>query len=208
MLLAFYNTLFERFGTQHWWPGDSPWEIACGAILTQNTNWGNVEKAIDKLKAHHALDPKTIQDLNDGDVAALIRSAGYFNLKTKRLKALARWWTAHAKWAAQRDVGAHEVRKSLLSVNGVGPETADSITLYAFEKPVFVVDAYTKRVLVRHGLAAEDWDYHRIQQEFETVLDQDVPLFNEYHALIVRLGKDYCRPTPRCENCPLQPFLP
>ncbi len=206
VLIKMYNTLYKVFGPQHWWPGDGAFEVAVGAILTQNTNWSNVEKAIDNLKSNGHLSARALHDMHVKKLAPLIRPAGYFNIKAKRLKAfidfLMKHYRGSMKRMAREDI--HVLRDRLLSINGIGPETADSILLYALDKPVFVVDAYTKRVLQRHGLVNEKATYHEVQELFHKNLPEDVGLFNEYHALFVRIGKEFCRPKPRCEECPLR----
>ncbi len=205
-LINIYDALYEHFGSQDWWPGDTPFEVAVGAILTQNTNWGNVEKAINNLKKAKVLKAKALNEMSHEELASLIKPAGYFNIKAKRLKHFIAFLSDHyngsMKRLAAKDVAA--LRKELLEVNGIGPETADSILLYALEKPVFVIDAYTKRILHRHGLISEDAGYHEMQELFYNNLKHDLELFNEYHALIVMLGKDFCKPQPKCEECPLK----
>lgn len=200
-----YSRLFSTFGRRHWWPGDSPFEVMVGAILTQNTNWGNVERAIKNLKRARALTPATIHEMSHERLAGLIRPAGYFNVKAKRLKAFIEFFIKRysGRVSKMRKVDTETLRRELLSVNGIGPETADSMLLYALERPVFVIDAYTKRVLSRHGIMDGSESYERFQELFHDALSCDVRLFNEYHALLVRLGKDFCKPRPRCEGCPL-----
>jgi endonuclease-3 related protein len=208
-LKAIYRTLYKSFGPQYWWPGDTPFEVAVGAILTQNTNWGNAEKAINNLKAAHVLSAKSIHEMPINRLAALIRPAGYFNVKAKRLKAfisfLIEMYQGSMKKMRSEDL--YVLRKRLLSVNGIGPETADSILLYAMGKPVFVIDAYTKRVLSRHKIMGHE-PYEAFQQLFHSSLKGDAKLYNEYHALFVRVGKSYCRPKPLCEICPLRDLMP
>lgn len=201
-----YNALYKSFGPQHWWPGDTPFEVAVGAILTQNTNWGNVEKAIANIKRVGALHPQKLHDMPHEQLAELIRPAGYFNVKAKRLAAFMSFFVNHYKgsMAYMKTKDTISLRPELLSVKGIGPETADSILLYALEKPVFVIDAYTKRVLSRHGIITEDAAYHETQELFHRNLPEDVRLFNEYHALFVMVGKHYCKPKPRCGDCPLE----
>ena len=208
VLRALYARLFRAFGPQQWWPGETPFEVIIGAILTQNTNWGNVEKAIFNLKSKKLLSPRALNKITYAELSALIKPAGYFNVKAKRLKSFIAFLYKEykgdlTKMAAEDHA---QLRKKLLGVNGIGPETADSILLYAFGKPVFVVDAYTKRVLYRHNMAGLKDDYHAIQEKFMKALGADVRTFNEYHALIVRLGKDYCKPNPKCTNCILKDF--
>jgi endonuclease-3 related protein len=205
-LLKIYRRLYRTFGPQHWWPGDSPFEITIGAILTQNTNWGNVEKAIDNLKRINALNAKSIQEMNAERLASLIKPAGYFNIKAKRLKAFIAFLMNeyHGSMKSMRDIEMRTLRTKLLEIHGIGPETADSILLYALEKPVFVIDAYTKRVLSRHGIMEHTKPYKEFQDLFHSTLKKDLRLYNEYHALFVRLGKTYCRKNPICEGCPLE----
>jgi endonuclease-3 related protein len=208
-LQTIYKTLFKAFGPQHWWPGDTPFEIAVGAILTQNTNWGNVEKAIDNLKAAQALSARKIHEMSTDKLAALIRPAGYFNVKAKRLKAFISLLMDDHQGSMKRmkNKDMNMLRGKLLSVNGIGPETADSMLLYALDKPIFVIDAYTKRILSRHGIIGHDEPYEAFQGLFHEALRRDTRLFNEYHALFVRTGKDYCRPKPLCHGCPLYDIL-
>lgn len=202
-----YKQLYACFGPQRWWPGESPFEVMVGAILTQNTNWTNVEKAINNLKKNNLLTPKKIYLLPEKKLAAFIVPAGYYNIKAKRLKAFINFfykdYNGSVKKMARYDT--QRLRRDLLSVNGIGPETADSILLYALNKPVFVIDAYTKRIFSRHGFIDEDTDYHKAQDLFMQNMKNDIQLFNEYHALIVRLGKDFClKKKPRCAICPLK----
>ncbi len=205
-LALMYKKLYAGFGPQHWWPGKTPFEVAVGAILTQNTNWSNVEKAIANLKSDKVLNPKALHDMSHARLASLIRPAGYFNIKAKRLKNfisfLINKYHGSMSRMAKEDLGA--IRTKLLSVNGIGPETADSIILYALQKPVFVVDAYTKRVLSRHNILAHDASYDTFQGFFHSKLRKDISLFNEYHALFVRLAKENCRTKPICAGCPLE----
>jgi endonuclease-3 related protein len=206
ILTGIYDKLYASFGPQHWWPGDTPFEIAVGAILTQNTNWRNVEKAINNLKAAKVLNAGTLHKMPHKKLASLIRPAGYFNIKAERLKHFLAFLSNHYQGSMKRmesgDTG--RLRESLLGVHGIGPETADSILLYALEKPVFVIDAYTKRMLQRHNIVPEKITYHDLQELFHKNLPPDVQLYNEYHALFVMLGKDYCKPRSRCEGCPLE----
>lgn len=204
-LKVIYEILYKAFGPQHWWPGDTPFEIAVGAILTQNTNWGNVEKAINNLKAARSLSAKRIHEMPSIKLASLIRPTGYFNIKAKRLKAFISFLVENYQ-ASMRKMAAEEapaLRRQLLFVNGIGPETADSILLYALGKPAFVIDAYTKRVLSRHKIMDHGKSYEEFQDLFHSSLGKDVELFNEYHALFVKVGKSYCRPEPQCKECPL-----
>ena len=208
-LISIYKKLYKSFGPQNWWPGDTPFEVAVGAILTQNTNWGNVEKAINNLKKEKVLNAKAIHEMPVNRLASLIRPAGYFNVKAKRLKAFIDFLMNdyHGSMRNMRKEKMHSLRKKLLDVNGIGPETADSILLYALDKPIFVIDAYTKRVLSRHDILGHDEAYDKFQELFHSAFKKDVRLFNEYHALFVRVGKTFCKPKPRCEECPLGAML-
>jgi endonuclease III related protein len=200
-----YDILLKHFGPQDWWPGDTPFEVIVGAILTQNTNWTNVEKAITNIKNADLLTPDKLHHLEIAALAALIRPAGYFNIKAKRLKNFLDWFFENysGKLENLESIRTPQLREQLLSVKGIGPETADSILLYALNRSVFVVDAYTARICTRHHIIDEGSDYHQIQETFESNLPSDTQLFNEYHALLVRLGKDFCKPTPKCDECPL-----
>jgi endonuclease-3 related protein len=209
ILREIYRSLYKSFGPQHWWPGDTPFEIAVGAILTQNTNWGNVEKAIQNLKSRDALSAKVINAMPAEKVAELIRPAGYFNIKTQRLKSFINFLVKehHGSMKKMKSGETQLLREQLLSVNGIGPETADSILLYALGKPVFVIDAYTKRVLSRHRILDDRRSYDEFQSLFHATLKKDEKLFNEYHALFVKLGKTFCRKSkPLCDTCPLSTF--
>jgi len=205
-LTEIYELLLEAFGPQHWWPGETTFEIILGAILTQNTSWANVAKAIANLKAAGRLVPERLHVLDSEEIEKLIRPAGYFRLKTKRLRNFMQWlFDAYGgDLNALANIETRRLREELLSISGVGPETADSILLYALNRPVFVVDTYTARVAVRHGLIEPDIDYEQLQYLFESNLEPDVPLYNEYHALLVRVGKDFCKPKPKCATCPLE----
>ncbi|MFQ5714502.1 MAG: endonuclease III domain-containing protein [Candidatus Scalinduaceae bacterium] len=206
ILLDIYDRLFKSFGKQHWWPGDTDFEIVIGAILTQNTNWGNVEKAIKNLKKAKVFTPRKLHEIDIKKLAELIRPSGYFNVKAKRLKHFIEWLFLKYNGSLTKMFKQDYVklREELLSINGIGRETADSILLYAARKPMFVIDAYTKRVLVRHELIPEDYEYEDIKVFFEENLPEDVSLYNEYHALLVRVGKYYCKPKEQCEECPLK----
>lgn len=205
-MVQIFDRLYARFGSQHWWPGQSRFEVIVGAILTQNTNWANVEKAIANLKKASVLTPAAMYRLDKTRLAGLIRPAGYYNIKASRLSALLDWLFSHYGGDLDRlvDLSTDSLREQLLGITGIGPETADSILLYALDRPVFVVDAYTARIMVRHGLIEPPFDYVQLQELFHRYLPRNARLFNEYHALLVRLGKEYCRPTARCEGCPLQ----
>jgi endonuclease-3 related protein len=202
-----YQLLYDHFGPQHWWPGESPLEIMVGAILTQNTNWSNVQKAIANLKSEKLLDYQSLSQLSVDELAQLIRPAGYYNLKAQRLKNLfdmvADSYGGEVDLFLSDELGS--ARENLLAVKGVGPETADSILLYACGHPVFVVDMYTHRVFSRHNMVEEETDYQSIQDVFVDHLPQDLRLYNEFHALIVRVAGTFCKKTkPLCEKCPLQ----
>ncbi|MDP2923530.1 MAG: endonuclease III domain-containing protein [Candidatus Omnitrophota bacterium] len=202
-----YPKLYAYFGPQHWWPADSRFEVIVGAVLTQNTNWANVEKAIDNLRKHRLLKAAKLYQIPKEKLAELIKPAGYYNIKAKRLRNFLHFFLKDYKGSLKIMSLADtlNLRQQLLSVNGIGPETADSILLYALDKPVFVVDAYTKRILLRHGFIKEDAGYEQMQDLFMQNLKPKVKLFNEYHALLVRLGKEFClKNKPRCEQCPLK----
>ena len=205
-LKLIYRRLYAHFGPQRWWPAESAFEVMVGAILTQNTNWSNVEKAISNLKKENVLAPAKLYNLSEGKLARLIQPSGYYNLKARRLKEFLKFFLNNYAGSIKKISAARFplLRKELLSVKGIGPETADSILLYALNKPVFVVDAYTKRILSRHKLLKEDAGYEEAQDLFIAGLKKNARLFNEYHALIVALAKAYCSKTkPKCAACPL-----
>lgn len=202
-----YKKLYCAFGPQGWWPGDSAFEVMVGAILTQNTNWQNVSRAINNLKKDKSLSINKLYAMPAHELAQLIRPVGYYNIKAKRLKNffafLLKNYKGNIRQMVKKDLFL--LRKELLSVNGVGEETADSMLLYAIKKPIFVVDAYTRRIFSRHKLIPEGADYAQTQELFMDNLKADIKMFNEYHALIVKLGKDFCRKqNPRCQECPLR----
>lgn len=203
--MKIYHRLYRRFGDLHWWPGDTPLEISVGAILTQNTAWTNVEKAIQRLKKERSLSVKALSRLSLRRLGRLIQPAGYFNVKARRLKNFISFLKKNYRGSLKRMFTRETegLRAELLSVNGTGPETADSILLYAGEQPVFVIDAYTKRVLSRHGVMPYDKSYDEFQQLFMKHLPPDVALYNQYHAMFVNLGKYFCRKRPLCASCPL-----
>lgn len=205
-LLNIFDTLLAKFGERHWWPGETPLEIIVGAVLTQNTSWKNVEKAINNLKDADLLDLERLYGVSDEILAENIRSSGYYNLKTKRLKNVINVIYEQFNTSIEniKKVELSRLRTRLLAIKGVGEETADSILLYALEKPVFVIDAYTKRFLENHGLYTGKCTYGQAQEFFMSHLPSDVYLFNEYHALIVALGQTYCFKVPKCEECPLK----
>ncbi|WP_027722432.1 endonuclease III domain-containing protein [Maridesulfovibrio zosterae] len=209
-LLNYYKTLSKRIGPCHWWPGETPFEIAVGAILVQNTNWANVEKAINNLRNNDALSLQGLRKLSIEELQELIRPSGFFRMKAVRLINFLDFLDQNSAECitALEKIDTFELREKLLNVSGIGPETADSILLYALNKPIFVVDAYTKRIFNRHMLVHEDIDYHELQDFFMDVLEHDVKLFNEYHALIVMTAKNWCKKSkPDCKNCPLNKFL-
>jgi endonuclease III related protein len=205
-----FESLFDRFGPQGWWPGNTRFEVVVGAILTQNTSWTNVEKAIRNLKAARLLTPEKMHAVDCKTLSGLIRPAGYFNIKAARLKNFTSFLFRDCSGSLDRLFmkDPATLRKTLLDVNGIGPETADSIMLYAGGKPEFVVDAYTKRIFSRHGLVSVDAGYDTVKAVFTENLPADTALFNEYHALIVKTAKDYCRTKkPLCGECPLKGYL-
>jgi endonuclease-3 related protein len=199
-----YEILLNHFGPQEWWPGETPFEVMVGAVLTQNTNWGNVSKAIGNLKREDLLSFNKMHDLPVELLAEKIKPAGYFNLKARRLKNLLNF-ISEEYFGSLEDMFGEDtlnLREKIMTVKGIGPETADSILLYAGNKPVFVVDTYTHRIFSRHNVIAEEEGYYEIQEYFTLSLPEDVELFNEYHALIVRLGKEFCKKSkPQCSRC-------
>jgi len=205
-LTEVYQLLFDRFGPQHWWPGETQFEIIAGAVLTQNTNWANVKKAIANLKSAHLLTSEKLYHLDLSQLAELIRPAGYYNIKAKRLKNFVNWLFQNydGQLTNLEDLSTDQLRAELLAIKGIGPETADSILLYAFNREIFVIDAYTARIACRHGLIQPDADYEQLRELFQSNLPQDSQFFNEYHALLVRLGKEFCRPKAKCSACPLE----
>lgn len=209
-LLDIHNRLFAAYGPQHWWPAEEPFEIMVGAILTQSTAWRNVEKAIANLKAVGALSPVRLRSLSLYEIAALIHPSGYYNAKARKLKSLAEWLGDSygddiARMSAQ---GTEKLRLQLLSVYGIGPETADSIILYVANQPVFVIDAYTRRIVDRLGLTPGQESYQAYQALFMNNLPEDARMFNEYHALLVQLGKNFCRKQALCSRCCLSDLCP
>lgn len=205
-LLRIGEALERFFGDLHWWPGETPFEVAVGAILTQNTNWANVEKAIGQLKAQGVLEPRALYGLDDETLANLIRPSGYFRVKTKRLKAFLEVLCGDFGGDLERMLAGdiQQARQRLLGIAGIGEETADSMLLYAGGRPVFVIDAYTRRILARHGIIEGKPSYGELQRLFMACLPHDAGLYNRYHALIVETGKRYCRKEPRCDECPLR----
>lgn len=201
--------MFDALGPQQWWPGETPFEVVIGAILTQNTNWSNVEKAIKNLKTAGMLSPGGIQELSLPELAQLIRPSGFFNVKARRVKTFINWLFSRyeGNLSSMFAQDLQMLRDELLSVKGIGPETADSILLYAGNLPTFVVDAYTHRILSRHGFISEESTYDEMKTFFEENLPKDVKLYNEYHALLVNIGKMFCKPKKVCEQCPLRDLL-
>jgi endonuclease-3 related protein len=202
-LVGIYQRLFDRFGPQHWWPAEEPFEVIIGAILTQSAAWGNVEKAIKNLRGAGALSPRALRKLPRAKLAELVYPCGYYNAKALKLKAFALWLGNHYQDDLDKlfALDAADLRQQLLTVHGIGPETADSIILYAAGKPVFVIDAYTRRIMSRLGLAPERDSYATYQALFRESLPTDAQMFNEYHALLVCLGKKVCRRQPLCADC-------
>lgn len=216
-LYKIYQALYQTFGPQHWWPGETPLEVIIGAVLTQNTAWRNVEKAIINLKENNLLNLNRLAHCPSEKLAQLLRPAGYYNIKTKRLLGVTRWLLQQGGIEKIGRIPTAELRKQLLQCYGVGPETADSILLYAFNRPVFVVDTYTRRIFTRYGLITGKESYEELRNWIETNLKihqiKEIPrlrserrlvqLFNEFHALLVKLAKTLCRPLPICTGCPL-----
>ena len=211
-----YRLLRAHFGHQKWWPAETPFEVCVGAILTQNTNWANVERALDNLRAHDLLEPRRLFRVTEAELARLIRPAGYFRVKARRLRAflevLVSQYDAELErlWAGT----PQQARNRLLAIHGIGPETADSLLLYAGRRRTFVIDAYTTRIFVRHGWCSANPTYAQLQHICKSALRRNelgrqVDLWQDYHAQLVMVGKNYCRPShPRCEHCPLKPLLP
>ncbi|MCX7046603.1 MAG: endonuclease III domain-containing protein, partial [Candidatus Sumerlaeota bacterium] len=200
-----FERMFAFFGPRHWWPGETREEIIIGAVLTQNTNWKNVEKAIENLKRADALDFHRMAALKPAALAELIRPAGYYNIKAGRLQSVCHYFIQRCGGDLDRleEVDDATLRSELLATHGVGRETADSILLYALERPVFVIDAYTLRIGARHGWFPEGTKYEEARSFFERSVRRDVALYNEYHALLVAVGNRYCKPKPACAGCPL-----
>lgn len=210
-LVKYYQTLFAALGPQHWWPARTPFEVIVGAILTQSTSWTNVERAIANLRNNKLLTPSAMERVPAAKLARLIRSSGYFRQKAKKLKAFTRFLREEFSGSISKMFSTlmPQLREKLLGVHGIGPETADYILLYAGQQPVFVIDAYTRRVLLRHKLGGERAPYEELRALFESSLRPDAQLYNEYHALLVQVGKRWCRPhDPLCTECPLRKYLP
>lgn len=204
-LMNVYNRLFKHFGPQHWWPGETRFEVVVGAILTQNTAWTNVEKAIKNLKKEKMLNCRKIANMDIKKLEKMIRSSGFYKQKAERLKRFCRYLDKNydSNLNSFFNRSPDEIRTELLSLNGIGNETADSILLYAGEKLKFVIDSYTVRMCERTGIKKVK-TYHQLQDFFEKNLPKDIELYKEFHALIVELGKNFCRKKPRCDECPLK----
>ena len=209
-LKEIFDRLYAAYGPRQWWPADSPFEVMVGAVLTQNTSWQNVCKAIDALRRRDLLEPHALHAVPLEELEELIRPAGYYRIKARRLHNLLDFLVERygGSLEAMFQASLPQLREELLQVNGIGPETADSILLYAGGLPSFVVDAYTHRVMARHGWIPFDTDYYQIQDRFQSGLPEDAALFNEFHALLVEVGKEHCRKRPLCEGCPLADLLP
>ncbi|HKI61986.1 MAG TPA: endonuclease III domain-containing protein [Mariprofundaceae bacterium] len=203
-----FRLMLEAYGQQHWWPGDSPFEVMVGALLTQNTNWQNVEKAITNLKSAGMLSAGSISGCELPHLETLIRPSGYFRQKAVRLQTLCRFFLEQGEIPGLQAAGTDDLRHQLLALNGIGPETADSILLYALNRPVFVIDAYTRRIFARLGIIGPDAGYPELQNYFTSRLPADAAMFNEYHALIVQHAKQHCRVRPDCTACPLGHICP
>jgi endonuclease-3 related protein len=211
-VMLYYQAMRQHFGDPHWWPARTTVEVVIGAVLTQNTNWRNVEKAIANLATHHCLDAEKILALPTAKLEQLIRPSGYFRIKAQRLRRVMEWYASHNKAGLESfdTIPTGELRAQLLAINGVGPETADSILLYALQRPVFVIDAYTRRLAQRHKLMPDKdcQDYHALQDYFQRQVPAQAEVYNQYHALIVQTGKHFCGPEAKCDQCPLRGFLP
>jgi endonuclease-3 related protein len=207
-LLDIYRILLDHYGPRGWWPAETPFEVVVGAILTQNTAWKNVEKAIANLKQFGPLTPEAIFRLPEETLSEAIRPSGYYRQKGKRLRNFLGMLTDRfdSRLDALFDLPTETLREELIALSGIGPETADSILLYAAGRPVFVIDTYTIRILSRHELLPEETSYAEAQQWVTDNLPEDIQLFNEFHALLVNVGKDFCRPRPKCSGCPLEGF--
>jgi endonuclease-3 related protein len=200
---AVYERLLNCYGPQFWWPAESAFEVMIGAILTQNTAWNNVERALENLKRLGTLSTQAIMQCPKPRLAEALRPSGYYNVKADRLRSFCAWFLSKGELTALQRYPTTMLRRELLNIRGIGPETADDILLYAFERPVFVIDAYTRRLFARLGLIQGSEPYAQLRAQFESALNGQTPLYNEYHALIVRHGKDICRRKPRCALCTL-----
>lgn len=208
-LMSLYEAMAERFGPSGWWPAKSPFEVMAGAILTQNTAWVGAARALQNLEALGLLSMEALFSLSEEKLAPVIRPSGAFNQKAHRLKALVSYIMERFGGSLEemRHLETTRLRKELLAIPGIGPETADTILLYALEKPVFVIDAYTRRILANHGLIDPKIGYEELRGLFESQLEPNVPLFKEFHAYFVLTGKNFCRKQPLCPSCPLERFL-
>lgn len=213
-LKTVYHTLYRHYGPQHWWPADTSFEVMVGAVLTQNTSWTNVEKAIANLKQAGSLSAEAIVAAAPERLTSWLKPSGYFNIKARRLRHFCVWYMEQGGFNALSVMDTPTLRNSLLSISGVGPETADDILLYAFNRPVFVIDAYTRRLFSRLELIKGDEAYETLRALFETVLQTEsgmasmdrqardrTSLFSDFHALIVRHAKEICRKRPQCDRC-------
>jgi endonuclease-3 related protein len=209
LLMELYRALRDQFGHRNWWPGDSALEIMVGAVLTQRTSWRNVEKALEALKGAGALEPARLADMDPERMQELVRPAGYYRQKSSRLRRLAAWLVERTGGhvAGLEAISTDRLREELLGIRGIGPETADSILLYALGRPTFVVDTYTNRIAVRHGLLEPNCGYYALKELFEDHLSRDVELYRDYHAQLVEVGKRHCRPRPKCRGCPARKVL-
>ena len=212
-LRVYYESLLAAYGPRQWWPAQTPFEVMVGAILVQSTAWQSVEVSIARLKAAHALAPAAMLALTHEELSTIIRPSGFMQRKASTLKSLCRWlverYSANVAWAAQQP--SQQIREELLSIPGIGPETADAVLLYALGHPVFVVDEYMRRIVTRHGLAPANAIYVQLQQLGDSAFQSDTDRaqhFNEFHALIVEVGKQHCRRRPICSGCPLAVYLP
>lgn len=206
ILTEIYEKMFSHFGSQKWWPAETALEVIVGTILTQNTSWTHVEKTISNLKKEKVLSVEKLESISEEKLAELIRSSGYFNLKAKRLKNFIHFLRTEYEGKIEKMAEEENslLREKLLSITGIGPETADSILLYAVAKPFFVIDQYTYRILYRHHLIPEETSYQEMQELMMNHLPKKVEYYNEYHAQIVMIGKNFCRKKPNCEKCPLK----
>jgi endonuclease-3 related protein len=196
------------YGPQNWWPAETPFEVMVGAVLTQNTAWQNVERAIRNLKQKGQLTLEAVDKLEHKELAEIIRPSGYYNIKAQRLKNLCQWTVQQGGISGISEYPTTELRDALLSINGIGPETADDILLYAFNRPVFVIDAYTRRLLAKMQLISGNESYETLRKGFETCLNGGQVLYNEYHALIVRHAKQKCEAQDNCRHCGVETPLP
>ncbi|HIE34134.1 MAG TPA: endonuclease III domain-containing protein [Candidatus Altiarchaeales archaeon] len=204
-LMQIYQRLLERFGKQNWWPAETEFEVIVGAILTQASNWNNVERAINNLKSSNLMSAESIRKTDIEEISNLIRPVGYYNEKSRKLKIFVNFLYERYEGNLTKlfELDTEKLRRELLSVWGIGQETADSIILYAANKPTFVIDAYTKRIMSKLGFATEDTTYHDLKKFFELRIPNDIRIYKEFHALLVELGKNYCKVKPRCDICPL-----